>query len=679
VSTNLFWKQVYEEKPPRSLWQNLRHLLSLLAQLLLLLLLVLAIADPYFSWQALQARRLVVVIDTSASMKATDISPSRFEAARSAVHRAIDGLRFRDEMAIVTAGSQPEVVLGMANHVPTLRRAVDSVEPVDASAAMEAAVELAKQLIGDHPHGQVLVYSDGCAQRPSEIVTTSVAQPGKGDQKKEEPTEKPDVKQPEVVNNTFASSASNVGITQFQARRSLIDPIGYEVLVSVKNASAAPVKGRLELELEGIPVDVIPLNLKPDEVWTRSLEKTSLEGGVLKASLTQLSVPDSATESSESSPAANSDKPAKDAAESSPDSPVNMLPTDDIAWGIVPPRKVQNVLIVTPGNLFLRKVFEANPLVNISIANELPSQWPTDTIVVLHRLIPSTLPSTPVLVVDPESDSDAWKLGATIENPIVTEQDEDSPLMTHIRMDNVLMPEAKRMEFNLPFKQLAATVTGEAVYAELQRPSGRCLVLSVNLEKSDLAFRTAFPILITNALGWFAGQPGDLQPALSGGQLASFDRSKHVEAAATETASMSASNLSRATEKVQEKATATTPASTIDSFVLVSPSGSHTPLVSQQVGPMNEVGIWNVHRSTSNDDSKINAKPNIGPILENYAVNLANVGETDLRPVEETAETSNASKVASGWFSRPLWYYLTFVACLFCTIEWYLYQRRFIS
>ncbi|MEM9643981.1 MAG: BatA domain-containing protein, partial [Planctomycetota bacterium] len=57
VSTNLFWRQVYDEKPPRSLWQQLRHWLSLLAQLLLLLLIVFALADPYFSWQESQARR----------------------------------------------------------------------------------------------------------------------------------------------------------------------------------------------------------------------------------------------------------------------------------------------------------------------------------------------------------------------------------------------------------------------------------------------------------------------------------------------------------------------------------------------------------------------------------------------------------------------------------------------
>jgi hypothetical protein len=52
VATTIFWQQVFDEKLPRSFWQKLRHLLSLLAQLLFLILLVLALAQPLFPWAA---------------------------------------------------------------------------------------------------------------------------------------------------------------------------------------------------------------------------------------------------------------------------------------------------------------------------------------------------------------------------------------------------------------------------------------------------------------------------------------------------------------------------------------------------------------------------------------------------------------------------------------------------
>ena len=48
VSTTIFWQQIYDEKRPRSLWQTLRHWLSLLVQIVWLMLLVFALAEPYF-------------------------------------------------------------------------------------------------------------------------------------------------------------------------------------------------------------------------------------------------------------------------------------------------------------------------------------------------------------------------------------------------------------------------------------------------------------------------------------------------------------------------------------------------------------------------------------------------------------------------------------------------------
>src|SRR5690606_10699833 len=77
--------------------------------------------------------------------------------------------------------------------------------------------------------------------------------------------------------------AGNVGLTNFQVRRSLSDPIGYEILTSVTNASDDEVKCRLEIDLNDNPVDVVPLTLAPNETWSRTFEKTSVDGGKLIA------------------------------------------------------------------------------------------------------------------------------------------------------------------------------------------------------------------------------------------------------------------------------------------------------------------------------------------------------------------------------------------------------------
>jgi len=655
VSTNLFWKQIFDEKPPRSLWQNFRHLMSLLLQLLMLLLLVLSIADPYFPWQLLQARRLVLVIDNSASMRTTDVVPSRFEAARSAVRDVIAGLRFRDEVALVLAGRHPDVIMGMTNHIPTLYRALDGITVSDSPTDLVPAIELGKQLLGDHPHGQVLVFSDGCVDAETELKDAVQTTEGtkEDDPKQELVTNK-------VIYRLFGTNASNVGITQFQVRRSLIDPIGYEALASVKNASAMNLKCRLELTLDDIPIDVLPLNLKPGETWSRSIEKTSLDGGELVATLTQIHEADR-----------NDDNVTKSESEASPRGTnasgvdasalnLNSLQTDDSAWAILPPRQIQKVLIVTPGNLFLQKVFEANPLVKIEIVKEFPTEWPTDSILVLHGQVPTVLPRGNVFVIDPAGPSDHWDLGEVLENPIVTEQDKKSPLMTHIRLDNVLMPHAKQLQFKVAPHVLAATVTGDPVYAEVKRPDGKCLVLSVNLEESDLAFRTAFPILVTNSLGWFAGQNGELRESFATGTVANIAIEMEADGESEDLVLRSPSENVTVFQGVRP----------------TSPPPTKTEPYTGKIGPLNEVGIWRVAAKVVGDQ-KSDTTP-VDPLFE-VAVNLASPRETDLQPSSELQDSSKNASSVSGWLSRPVWFYLISVACALTTFEWFLYQRRLIT
>src|SRR5947209_18736726 len=96
VSTVIFWRQIFEEKKPPSLWQRLRHLISLLLQIALVCLLVGALAEPFLRSEFAEARRVVLVVDNSASMNATDAAPSRLAKAKELGEKIIAGLRFRD-------------------------------------------------------------------------------------------------------------------------------------------------------------------------------------------------------------------------------------------------------------------------------------------------------------------------------------------------------------------------------------------------------------------------------------------------------------------------------------------------------------------------------------------------------------------------------------------------------
>jgi len=682
VSTNMFWKQIFDEKPPRSIWQKFRHLLSLLAQLLLLALMVLALADPLFSWQASKAKRIVLVVDNSASMKATDISPSRFEAAIDRALELADGLRFRDEMAIVLAGSRPDVVLGMSGHVPTLKESLRSIQVSDNPTRLDSAIELGEQLIGDYPNGEVVVLTDGCADladdetggqgdalsfKGSSENSSVESEPNgasrlqtMGDPQSGGPVasvnplkEDSEDSNPKISWQVFATEAQNVGITQFQVRRSLVDMLGYEVLASVKNASDQNLKCRLEISLDDSVVDVIPLELKPGELLSRSLEKTSRQGGILAATLTEIRNADEAEDKED----AKEQTAATDELIS-----FNALDADDSAWAILPEQKVQNVLIVTQGNLFLRKVFEANPLVNVTTVTEMPEEFPTDTLIVLHQMVPKVLPPGNVFAVDPVEDCDQWSIGDTIANPIVTEIDKKSDLMTHVRLDNVVLPEARSIMVENDLRILAGTISNEPVYAELKRPEGKCLLLSVDLDKSDLAFRTTFPIMVTNALNWFVESSGELRESSSTGDLVSW--------------SVDSKQVAGKSLVLQNPAGEDTTIATFGKKETPQPEPADTNALT--LGPFESSGIWALGQQEAPTTIKASDQPVIERIT-NFAVNIASERETDLRPSLEMLAKTGKTHLFSSWFGKPVWYYLIAMAVALLVTEWLLHQRRVLS
>ena len=141
----LFWKQVLDEQNPRSIWQRLWHLVSLLMQLAMLALLALAVADPYFFWEVRAARRIVVVIDNSASMNATDAKPTRLAEAKRQAGLVIAGMRHPDEVALVTAGTQPQ----FTGHQKTVSNALDAVPATDGPSHVADAVALVQRLLGE--------------------------------------------------------------------------------------------------------------------------------------------------------------------------------------------------------------------------------------------------------------------------------------------------------------------------------------------------------------------------------------------------------------------------------------------------------------------------------------------------------------------------------------------------
>ncbi|MCA9169173.1 MAG: BatA and WFA domain-containing protein, partial [Planctomycetales bacterium] len=110
VPSTFLWHRTIEDLHVNSIWQKLRQNLLLFLQLLLLLLAILACWRPSWEGTQFERDRKIFLVDTSASMSATDVAPSRLELAKQQILNIIDNDLKSGDVAMVISFSDRPIV-----------------------------------------------------------------------------------------------------------------------------------------------------------------------------------------------------------------------------------------------------------------------------------------------------------------------------------------------------------------------------------------------------------------------------------------------------------------------------------------------------------------------------------------------------------------------------------------
>lgn len=144
-------------RPTRRAWSRPRHLVSLALVLLALIGLVVALAD--LRDEADKPRDFVVVLDTSASMAATD-GTTRLEHAIEAVQGALESLHPGDRVALVTTGGQTLVRIGLTEDHAKVFELAQTAEAGGTSQGAARAIRLADAICSAGREGSIVLVSD---------------------------------------------------------------------------------------------------------------------------------------------------------------------------------------------------------------------------------------------------------------------------------------------------------------------------------------------------------------------------------------------------------------------------------------------------------------------------------------------------------------------------------------
>jgi von Willebrand factor type A domain/Aerotolerance regulator N-terminal len=272
VSMIAFWEQAEKDLQANVPLRWIKPSWLLLLHFIILSLLILALGRPAAELPSSLggASRVILLIDRSASMSATDGpgGSSRLEAAKEKAIKAIDeltGIGGGRSAIVVTFAADAAALTRWSSSRGLLRDAVNSIEPTDQPADLTGAMKLVEAIAaggGDEETSPypplVLVYSDGSFKVESPIQAAGIRVKLESVPESSEPRGVGPLPQSPSAGAALAAR-DNLGIIAIAARRDYSDPTRVRVLVRIQNAandtSALPIAAPLTLSLNGEVVE----------------------------------------------------------------------------------------------------------------------------------------------------------------------------------------------------------------------------------------------------------------------------------------------------------------------------------------------------------------------------------------------------------------------------------------
>jgi hypothetical protein len=458
VPSTLLWAKAMRDRQANTPWQKLRRNLLLLLQLLILASLVLAIARPVVPVPGLAADTIYILLDASASMNATDVSPTRFEAAQQAVKDLIAAMAPGTRMTLILVGEQPEVLASGASDKAEVRAALDRARPGNGGGGWSSALALAAAAV---------------AREPGEVVTVIVSDGGLADQ-------------------AFSSFPSDIRYL----------PIGQgddNLAISAMASRATDTAAELFLQLDnyGSARREMVLSLYIDSRLARS-DRIELAGGESRGVVWDDLPSDS--------------RVFEARLEGTGDAPLDDLALDDSAYAVHRPARQRRALLFPYSteplryNLFVEKALLA--MEDLAPFRAVPAEdgelrIPVDPfdLYVIDGLWPEATPAGNLLLINPPENP----LFEVHEQAAVSElvRVQPHPLTRFVEWQGVHVSTARRIEppsgsqLLVETDQVPLVVTAEDV-------NRRLAILAFDLHDSDLPLQIAFPILFANLVNFLA-------------------------------------------------------------------------------------------------------------------------------------------------------------------------------
>ena len=481
VPSSKLWDQVLRRLSNNSLFHRYRHSLFLVLQLIVLVSLVLGLSRPHLKHSL--SGRTILVLDTSASMRATDVAPSRFAKAREDAQVMLGHVDSGGDVAIVTADSEVVVRAPFGGDIGAKLALLRGLEATDHPGPDLGEVLAVVETLQRQRADRVEVFTD---QLSADELVARLRGAG-------------------VTVHALGSGADNVAITRFDIRSSggaapakvaakpgaspappapPSSTSDAEVQVTSFAPQARMVRGKVELAQNGVVVGARPFELARRGDALVRFEGLGTKDGVVEARLAISSGTD-------------------------------LLEADNHAWGSLG-KQAASVLLLGHEHGAMARALRTIPGLSTTVLGwqqvgqleHLPAAEITVAEDVFH---PDLLGRNALILAgqgEPGSPAAPWLEGGTVDEPVATRFENTHPVLKYLSLKDVTFRRGAVLRREPGDVEVLGASATPLILART-RGAVRHVVCAFTTNDTDFSLRVGFPIFVMNALRWVAGSRMD--------------------------------------------------------------------------------------------------------------------------------------------------------------------------
>ncbi len=451
VGSTLLWQQAMQDLQASRPWQRLRITPLLLLQLLAALIIVLVLTRPALFMSSPVSGNTIIVLQASASMQATDVSPNRFENAKNTITDFIDALGPEDHLSLITMARTPQVLIVASQNKGQLQNALQRAKVTNQDADLEQALSLADSLAQSQANAQIVVIGDGHVMNTSQPVATQYP----------------------VRYMAVGTDAPNVALMALSSRNIQGQLIAFAQVTNYSHETrAVPVELYTDNRLFGVKTVTLAAGASGAVQWSPLAPTTA----TLHARII-----------------------AQDA-----------MSIDHEAWAIVGSSLHGRVLLVTKGNTYLETALRLQS--NVDLFETTPDKYSntgnTFDLTVLDGYAPPILPTSNLLLVNPPNKTYSFGTsGALTAISHINAGNDTLNLLKDVDLSSIHTLRASHQLKPTLWEQAIITAPETPLLIAGENNNQRVAALGFDLHETNLPLESSFPILMQNMMNWFLPSP----------------------------------------------------------------------------------------------------------------------------------------------------------------------------